>query len=45
MEYGDKCVLFEDLQELSGYVRAKNRDQREKQDRFWALAQIGRYGG
>ncbi len=45
MEYGDKCVLFEDLQELSGYVRAKNRDQREKQDRFWAAlrSQIGRY--
>lgn len=45
VEYGDKCSLFEDLQELSGFVRAKSKKQREKQDRFWAAlrSQIGRY--
>ena len=45
VEYGDKCSLFEDLQELSGYVRAKSKAEREKQDRFWAALrkQIGRH--
>lgn len=44
-EYGDKCSLFEDLQELSGYVRAKSREHRQKQDHFWAAlrSQIGRH--
>ena len=32
---GDKCTVMHDLQELSGYVRAKGRTQREKQDKFW----------
>ncbi len=31
-EPGDKCSVMPDLQELSGYVRAR---EREKQDRFW----------
>lgn len=45
VEYGDKCSLFEDLQELSGYVRGKSKEQREKQERFWAALrrQIGRH--
>lgn len=45
VEYGDKCNLFEDLQELSGFVRAKGKPEREKQDRFWAALrrQIGRH--
>lgn len=45
VEYGDKCSLFEDLQELSGFVRAKGKPEREKQDRFWAAlrGQIGRH--
>ena len=45
VEFGDKCSLFENLQELSGFIRAKNKEQREKQDNFWAVLrkQIGRY--
>ena len=31
-EPGDKCTVMHDLQELSGFVRARDR---EKQDRFW----------
>ena len=34
-EAGDKCTLTHDLQELSGYVRAQGRDERERQDSFW----------
>src|SRR5690554_638191 len=45
VEPGDKCSLFEDLQELSGFIRAKNKEQRERQDRFWAAlrSQTGRH--
>lgn len=35
-EPGDKCTVMNDLQELSGYVRAENSDSRDQQDRFWA---------
>lgn len=31
-EPGDKCTVMHDLQELSGFVRARDREQ---QDRFW----------
>ena len=34
-EPGDKCTVMHDLQELSGYVRAQNRDARQRQDGFW----------
>lgn len=45
VEPGDKCGLFENLQELSGFIRAKNKEQREGQDRFWTAlrSQIGRH--
>ena len=32
IEPGDKCTLFGDLQELSGYLRIREKN---KQDRFW----------
>lgn len=35
-EPGDKCMVMPDLQELSGYVRARGQREREAQDRFWA---------
>ncbi len=34
-EHGDKCTVMHDLQELSGYVRARGGDDRRKQDEFW----------
>ena len=34
-EHGDKCVVMHDLQELSGYVRARGGGDRRKQDGFW----------
>ena len=34
-EAGDKCALLPDLQELSGYIRARGRRDRERQDNFW----------
>ena len=34
-EVGDKCTLMHDLQELSGYIRARDRSGRESQDNFW----------
>ena len=36
-EAGDKCTLMHDLQELSGYTRARGRNERERQDDFWRL--------
>ncbi len=35
IEAGDKCTLFGNLQEISGYVRASKKNQRIKQDQFW----------
>lgn len=35
VEGGDHCTLMGDWQELSGYVRSKSKDQRQKQDNFW----------
>ena len=35
-EHGDKCAVMRDLQELSGYVRARGADDRRKQDEFWS---------
>ena len=40
-EPGDKCTVMHDMQELSGYVRAGNRDSRDPQDRFWAGVRRG----
>lgn len=34
IEYGDKCTLMGNLQELSGYLRARKKE-RKKQDLFW----------
>lgn len=34
-EHGDKCTVMHELQELSGYVRARGGDDRRKQDEFW----------
>ncbi|HHW39903.1 MAG TPA: type III-B CRISPR-associated protein Cas10/Cmr2 [Syntrophomonadaceae bacterium] len=41
-EPGDKCTLMGNLQELSGYVRSR---ERKKQDAFWAALrkQVGGY--
>lgn len=36
VEHGDKCNLFGDLQELSGYLRI---NERENQDLFWKTLQ------
>lgn len=35
VEPGDKCTMMSNLQELSGYIRATGREQREKQLAFW----------
>lgn len=42
VEPGDKCSLMGNLQELSGFIRAK---EREKQDAFWSALrrQVGGY--
>jgi len=37
-EPGDKCTVMHDLQELSGFVRARDREQ---QDRFWQRIRAG----
>ena len=37
-EPGDKCTVMHDLQELSGFVRARDREQ---QDRFWKHIRAG----
>jgi CRISPR-associated protein Cmr2 len=34
-EPGDKCVVMPELQELSGYIRARNAEERERQGQFW----------
>jgi len=36
IEPGDKCTLMGNLQELSGFIGAWKREQREKQEFFWA---------
>ncbi|WP_449241547.1 type III-B CRISPR-associated protein Cas10/Cmr2 [Desulfoscipio gibsoniae] len=35
VEPGDKCTIMGNLQELSGYIRAR-KSEKEKQDAFWA---------
>ena len=35
-EPGEKCAVMPDLQELSGYARAKGKQARERQQKFWA---------
>lgn len=35
VEPGDKCTLFGNLQEISGYVRTSKKAEREKQKIFW----------
>ena len=34
-EPGDKCTVMHDWQEISGFIRAKGKDQRKRQDEFW----------
>ncbi|MCC6785231.1 MAG: type III-B CRISPR-associated protein Cas10/Cmr2 [Planctomycetes bacterium] len=34
-EPGDKCSVMDELQELSGHVRATSRPERDAQDEFW----------
>ncbi|MCC6559148.1 MAG: hypothetical protein IT372_39995 [Polyangiaceae bacterium] len=42
-EPGDKCVVMPELQELSGYIRARSKEDREHQQEFWeALKREGR---
>ena len=36
-EPGDKCTVMSDLQELSGHIRARSRESRERQECFWRL--------
>ena len=38
-EYGDKCMVMPDLQELSGYTRARGPHERVAQQRFWEAIQ------
>ena len=38
VEGGDHCVLISHLQELSGFIRSKQRDQ---QDAFWNAVRVG----
>ncbi len=40
-EHGDKCAVMHDLQELSGYVRARGADDRRKQNEFWSRIRKG----
>ena len=35
-EYGDKCTVMRDYQELSGFERARGTRDRERQDGFWS---------
>lgn len=35
-EYGDKCTVMRDYQELSGFERARGTRGRERQDGFWS---------
>ena len=40
-EPGDKCTVMHDLQELSGFIRARSSEQ---QDAFWRQVRDGRLG-
>jgi CRISPR-associated protein Cmr2 len=40
-EPGDKCLLFAELQELSGVVRGRSAQDRERQDAFWETLRSG----
>lgn len=42
IEHGDKCTLFSDLQELSGYLRIHEKD---KQDAFWQAVREQKQAG
>ncbi len=35
VEPGDKCTLFGNLQEISGYIRSMGSKERKEQDDFW----------
>lgn len=39
VEQGDKCTMFGNLQEISGYIRSSPGEQKEKQERFWERTQ------
>lgn len=34
-EYGDKCTVMREYQEISGFERARGTNDREQQDEFW----------
>jgi CRISPR-associated protein Cmr2 len=36
VEPGDHCTMMHDRQELSGWIRSVSRDDRTRQDHFWA---------
>ena len=35
VEHGDKCTLFGNLQEISGYIRSSKKGEGKKQKEFW----------
>ena len=44
VEGGDHCTIMGDWQEISGFIRSKNRETREKQDLFWRKLREGTGG-
>ena len=44
IEGGDHCTIMGDWQEISGFVRSKSREVREKQDLFWTELRKGTGG-
>jgi CRISPR-associated protein Cmr2 len=44
VEGGDHCTIMGDWQEISGFIRSKNRETKEKQDLFWRKLREGTGG-
>ncbi len=44
VEGGDHCTIMGDWQEISGFIRSKNRGTKEKQDLFWRKLREGTGG-
>ena len=44
VEGGDHCTIMGDWQEISGFIRSKDRGTREKQDLFWRKLREGTRG-
>lgn len=36
IEYGDKCTVMGNLQEISGYFSSRSKEEREGQSKFWS---------